>query len=137
MTVMTEIKLVAAVVAIAGTFWGAWSWRDTIAENEVRNAVDSAVVKKVDEIKDKLEEERKNRVEFQEAAAKQLGGLLKDVQKIRDLRSATQQAITVDRMNYRDFYDQPIPELGRKTWLTERQAARVESPASAPSAPSR
>lgn len=109
-----------------------WSWRDSVAEVEKREAVESAVVQKVGEIRTAMEEEGKARAAFQKEVNRALSGLAQDVKRVQRERAGTSADIAKDIADNAAFYQQPIPDLGRTAWLRARSAAAPASSASSP-----
>lgn len=129
------VKLISIAAVLGAVFWSAWSWRSSIAQTEVREAVDSAVVKKVEEIQGKLDEERANRVEYQERSSAALRALLGDVQRLQKVRSDVGRTVAKDVSDNAVFYGQPLPPGGRQAWINAREAASAAPPASSASSP--
>lgn len=134
-----NLKLIAILVAVTavvgGTFWAAWSWRSSIAVVEVREAVDTAIVNKVKEIQESLDKERDQRATQQQEVAAALRSMLGELRTLQKTQIAVSKSVAVDRANNRDFYEQPLPELGRQAWIQARTAASASAPASSASAP--
>lgn len=127
------LKLIAIGAILGGVFWSAWNWRSALAEKELREAVDSAVVQKVGEIQTKIDEERGLRAEYQRQVNAALSSLGASLRSIQQSQAETVNAIAQDRAENKDFYNRPLPEKGRQAWIRARQAAApASSPASSP-----
>ena len=125
----------AIIAAVLGAvFYGAWSWRGTIAEVEQDKAVKSAVTDAVQQIEVRLQEERANRSYFQGIAEGILADLGKKLDGIRSGQTEVKVAVSKGLARDPKFYSQPIPQPERDAWLKARKLA--SQPASSASAPS-
>lgn len=130
----TELKLISIVAVWGLVFWSAWSWRGSRAEQEKAEAVATATNTLIDEVKKKVEtegEERKEALGKIDASLRSLRGELKS---IRSTQEDVALGVTQERERNKAFYDQPVPDGGRKQWLKARKAAEAASePASSAS----
>lgn len=124
-----KLKLISIGVAVlalgGGAFYAAWSWRGSIAENEVKEGIAETVTS----IQGQLNEERSERAKYQEEMKGILAGLSTDLSVIRRARTQIATDVAKDRADNKDFYDKPLPQKGRDAWIRARTAAS-EEPAS-------
>lgn len=126
------ILLGGLLAAVSVAFAAAWSWRASIAETEIREAENSAIVNTVQSIQKELDQERVQRAEFQKRINVALEQMRIGMRQIEASRVQATSDIRQDRLEHKDFYDQPLPDRGRQSWIQARSAATSASPASSP-----
>lgn len=127
------LKLISIAVAVAIAFAAAWSWRGSIAESEITEAVNTAVVKTVEDIRADLTKEREARIAYQQTMQETLTAMQTDIRRVQRIRAQTGKDVAQDIRDNGVFYSQPLPDLGRQAWIAARESAAASAPASSPS----